>query len=668
MSSVLSEAVEHPRRDFPFPAILAQQEMKLALLLNAVNPAIGGVLVRGQKGTAKSTAARGLRGLLPPLPDGRKPPFVNFPLGATEDMVVGTIDFEAAIREGRVAFQPGMLARAHQGVLYIDEVNLLDDHLVDSILDAAETGENIVEREGQSLRHASRFILVGTMNPEEGELRPQLLDRFGLAVAVEGECEPRTRVDLLLRREEFDADPDAFVERYRGAVSELAQHITEARRRLGEIICPAHLTRFVSEICQRNHVAGHRADIAMERAARAHAAWEGRGEVTADDILAVAPMVLLHRMRSGTPDIPPPPPASPPPRSDETSDENRGEAPDEEPQGDANGPESGAGPPAPDDGGEAGNDGGAAGREALPPEHPQEADAPRGENPKDEVHEVGATYAIRRLAPQGADDALRTGSGRRSRSRSANKQGRYVSSTLRRGRNDLALDATIRAAAPYQDLRKARADNGLALHITQADIREKVRERRVGSFMLFVVDGSGSMGAHRRMVETKAAIMSVLLDAYQKRDKVAMVVFRAREATLVLPPTGSVDRAAKLLAELEIGGRTPLTQGLGEAANVLRQVQRKDPNVIPLVILMTDGRANAGLGTAPPHEEALRAAAWLRKRHPSARFFVVDTEPPGVVRLELARKLADALGAVYFRTEELRAEDLVGLAKEHREW
>jgi magnesium chelatase subunit D len=292
----------------------------------------------------------------------------------------------------------------------------------------------------------------------------------------------------------------------------------------------------------------------------------------------------------------------------------------------------------------------------MPPE-------PEGQG---EVHEVGATFSVRRLGAQGADDVLRTGSGRRSRSRSASKQGRYVKSTLHRGRNDLALDATIRAAAPYQSLRKANATSDLALHITEADIREKVRERRVGNFLLFVVDGSGSMGAHRRMVETKAAIMSLLLDAYQKRDKVAMVVFRGQEAAVVLPPTNSVDRAAKLLADLEVGGRTPLTQGLGEAANVLRQVQRKDPSVIPLVMVMTDGRANAGFGTAPPHEEALRAAAMLKERYPSARFFVIDTEPPGIVRLELARKLANALGAIYFKTDDLRAEDLVGLAREHQ--
>lgn len=657
MNFVQNRVFDNGRRVFPFSAILAQEAMKLALLLNAVNPAIGGVVIRGQKGTAKSTAARGLRDLLPSLPDGGRPAFIDFPLGATEDMVIGAIDFEAAVRDGEVRFQPGLLARAHQGVLYIDEVNLLDDHLVDSILDAAESGENIVEREGQSLRHPSRFILIGTMNPEEGELRPQLLDRFGLAVSIEGDNDPQIRVDLLKRREAFDDDPDTFLHLYRTDEAELARRIREARNRLGDVLTPAHLLGFISEICQRNHVSGHRADIIMERAARAYAAWQGRTDVTADDILAVAPMVLLHRMRSGTPDIPPPPPP-PPPERDEQEDPNRDELEDEAPPP----------PPPPPEEGDGGEQGGhedeSNNDDTPPPSDPGEQD----QGGQDEVQEIGASFTVRKLERQTADQLLRTGSGRRSRSRSASKQGRYVKSTSRRGRNDLALDATIRAAAPYQKARSEIATQELAVHIKDSDIREKIRERRVGNFLLFVVDGSGSMGAQRRMVETKAAIMSLLLDAYQKRDKVAMVVFRGREAEVVLPPTNSVDRAAKLLADLPVGGRTPLTNGLGEAANVLRQVLRKEPSIIPLVVIMTDGRANAGLGTAPPHEEALQAAAGLRERFSSAQFIVVDTESQGVVRLELARKLAAALGAAYFKTDDLRAEDLVSLAKEHQAW
>ncbi|MDR0576527.1 MAG: AAA family ATPase [Candidatus Accumulibacter sp.] len=627
--------------------------MKLALLLNAVNPAIGGVLVRGEKGTAKSTAARGIRELLPPA-GGASPPFVDFPLGATEDMVIGSIDFERAIRDGEPRFQPGLLARAHGGVLYIDEVNLLDDHLVDSILDAAESGENIVEREGQSLRHPARFILIGTMNPEEGELRPQLLDRFGLAVSVGGETDPAARVELLRRREAFDGDPDAFAAAWREQTAALGRRLAAARERLPDVLIPAHLAAFIGEICLRNHVAGHRADLAVARAARAHAAWHGRGDVNADDILAVAPMALLHRMRAGEPEMPPPPPPPPMEEPDDRETEESAEPPPSEaPEGEEareNG-ESAAAPP-PNEG--KGCDGGDAG---------DGKDDGGGDVPG-EAQEIGATYAVRPIAQQTKDQIPRAGSGRRSRSRSASRQGRYVKSTPRRTeRNDLALDATLRAAAPHQRFRRFAATRDLAVLIWPDDIREKIRERRVGNFLLFVVDGSGSMGARRRMVETKAAIMSLLLDAYQKRDKVAMVCFRGAGAETVLEPTGSIERAARLLADLPVGGRTPLTAGLAEAAEVLRRALLKEPAVMPLVILMTDGRANAALGGGIARDEALRAAGALGRRFPTARFAVVDTEAPGIVRLALARQLATALDAAYFKVEELRAEDLVSIAK-----
>lgn len=629
---------------FPFAAILGQERMKLALLLTAVNPAIGGVVIRGQKGTAKSTAARALNLLLPPGGDGVPPPFVDLPLGATEDMVIGSLDLEAAIHDGWSRFQPGLLARAHGGILYIDEVNLLDDHLVDSILDAAESGENRVEREGQSRRHPARFVLIGTMNPEEGELRPQFLDRFGLAVSIEGEADPALRVDLLRRREAFDADPEAFAARFAPEQATLRLRLTEARRRLADVAVPPRLIAFIAEICQSNHVAGHRADIVLDRAARAHAAWQGRTEVTADDILEVAPLVLLHRMRGATPDMPPPPP---PPPDEDDSDTN-------EPDGDQ-----GDTPPPPEPPESSGQEDEAA---AAPP--PDSRAAP----PPDHISPVAPPFKVRRLEQDSGDQILRTGSGRRSRTRSATRQGRYVKSTERRERDDLALDATIRAAAPHQRHRRAESERGLAIHIHPSDIREKVRERRVGNLLLFAVDGSGSMGAQKRMAETKAAIMSLLLDAYQKRDRVAMVVFRGPRAELVLPPTGSVERAARLLADLPTGGRTPLSSGLSEIARLLDQARRRDPHVLPLVVVLTDGRANAGLGANPPHEEAIEIAGALRDRHPQARFVVVDTEASGVVRLELAHKLAAALGADYFKTDDLRAEDLVTLAKEHQSW
>jgi len=678
MTSVLSKVVP-PRRGrliYPFTAVLGQEEMKLALLLNAVNPLVGGVVIRGQKGTAKSTAARALQAIMPALEDQRDAPFVDFPLGATEDMVLGSIDFESAIRNGQVKFQPGILHRAHQGILYIDEVNLLDDHLVDSILDASESGENIVEREGQSYRHPSRFVLVGTMNPEEGELRPQFLDRFGLAVSVEGDTNPETRVQLLKRREAFDNNPIGFLDDYANDETVLANKILTARSILHSVRVSTHVLNFISEICKRNNVAGHRADIIMERAARAFAAMEGRFEVSTDDVAAIAPMVLMHRMRSGTPDVPPPPP---PPPEEPPEAENDNEPQDDNPDQQPPPPEQDQGDAEEDQGGVDEDEANGQPEEQVPeeldrsqpedtpasPEQPSETpQLPDQDASADEIQAVGAAFKVKKIHQTRLDKTLRTGSGRRSRTRSASKQGRYVKSTPRRGRNDLALDATIRAAAPFQVSRRTNSDLNLALHIQETDIREKIREKRVGNFLLFVVDGSGSMGAQKRMTETKAAILSLLMDAYQKRDKVGMVTFRGHEAEIVLPPTGSVDRAAKLLTDLPVGGRTPLSRGLATAAQVLSQAFRQDPNAMPLVIIMTDGRANSGVGKAPPHEEALTAAARLRDRFPTANFVVVDTEAPGIVKLQLAQRLSNALGATYFKTDDLRAEDLISLSKE----
>lgn len=675
---------------FPFAAIIGQEKMKLALRLNAVNPKIGGVLVRGEKGTAKSTAVRGLARLLPPLSaifgcpcqcdpaDGREcplcgkdpgnkasvkafsipAPMVDLPLGATEDMVLGSIDFEAAVKEGASRYMPGLLARANRGILYVDEVNLLDDHLVDAILDASESGVNIVEREGMSVWHPSRFILIGTMNPEEGELRPQILDRFGLAVQVEAELDPELRVELLKRREKFDLDPAVFEKECAAESKKITETIVNARSLLPDVFMPRHLRTFIAEICTQNSVAGHRADIAMERAACAHAALDGRTEVSSDDIITVAPLALLHRMRNAQqPQMPPPPP---PPRDDDHNDEQ-----DRNDSQQKNSPLQETETEQPplqnrEEKRQHQDDKVDEGRESQPEQQPSDN---KDSSSQEEVHEIGAPFKVKKLASD-KDKVLRSGSGRRSRTRSATKQGRYVKSTPRIEKNDLALDATLRAAAPFQLYRRSIApDLKIAVHIKDSDIREKIRERRVGNILVFLVDGSGSMGAQRRMVETKAAIMSLLLDAYQKRDKVCLIVFRGEEAKIVLPPTGSVDMAGKLLAQLSIGGRTPLSAGLSSTADVLTRILRKSPTARPLVLVVTDGKANVGIGDCAPHKEALAVASRVKERFEKVRFAVVDTEPPGIVRFHLARELALVLDAEYFHPETLRAEDLVKIAR-----
>ncbi|BBO92444.1 putative cobaltochelatase [Desulfosarcina ovata] len=665
---------------FPFAAIIGQDDLKQSLLLNAVNPAIGGVLIRGEKGTAKSTAVRALAAILPEIdvvegcayacrPDHpaaccdhcrqlgdrvkaakRRVRVVNLPLNATEDRVVGGIDFSLAIQKGRRALQPGLLASAHRGILYVDEVNLLDDHIVDIVLDAAASGENIIEREGISFCHPARFILVGTMNPEEGELRPQLLDRFGLCVETTGADSPDDRVTLMLRREAFDSDPAAFMSSMAEQNRAIARRIETGRKNLSGVRMRRHLRSFISELGTENFVAGHRADLVMEQAALAVAALESAPEVTVDHIRQVAPMVLVHRRRDAQP--PPPPPPPPPPEDSHEDEDPSQEDPAPENEEPAREQEQ---------------------QQSEPPQSaaPDPADQGEGENPspdqsppqpapgEDRIFEIGATFKVKPLsAPK--DRLFRRGSGRRSRTRVSQKQGRYVKSCLNRQYGDIALDATLRAAAPYQ---KARGNgNGLCVKLADADIREKIREKRIGNFLLFAVDASGSMGARGRMAASKGAVMSLLLDAYQKRDRVGMISFRRNEATVNLPPTTSVDLAGKLLAEMPVGGRTPLSAGLAKTFEQVRNVLLKDPSSRPIVILITDGKSNVAFGEEKPVDEALRLATAMG-RDERVQHIVVDTEEAGLVTFGLALRLATALQARYFKIDDLKAQSLVNIVK-----
>ena len=668
MTGNLDGATRTAAAVYPFSAIVGQEQMKLALVLNAIAPSIGGVLIRGEKGTAKSTAVRALASLMPECsvfagcafsceparPDEwcadcvkggaatkirRQARVVTLPLNATEDMVIGGIDFHKTIRSARCVVQPGLLAKAHRGILYVDEVNLLDDHLVDLVLDAAASGENIVEREGISFRHATRFTLVGTMNPEEGGLRPQLLDRFGLCVEVSSESDLAIRVDLMERRERFELRQDRFFLENADKQTKLARRLLQARDLFGSVRMAAAVRSYISELVLSRHVAGHRADLAIESAARAHAAWEGRNHAEVKDVLAVAEMALVHRSREA---MPPPSQPQPPPRNDRTnSSENSSAQPASEP------------PPSPEQE-----------LTALPEteEGGGKKNGCAGNNSPDQLFPVGPTFSVKKLAPA-SDRLMRRGSGRRLRTRTSQKQGRYVRSRVAAECRDLALDATLRAAAPFQ-LRR-REGSRTAVVILEKDWREKVREKRVGSFIVFVVDASGSMGSRGRMAASKGAIMSLLLDAYQKRDRVAMITFRRRDATVLLPPTPSIELAARLLSDLPVGGRTPLSAGLAKGYETLLTQMRREPNLRPLAVLITDGKSNVPLREeVNPMKEALAMAEHLG-RDARIHWIVVDTEEAGIVRFELARRIARALGGEYFRIDDLRAADLVKIVSQY---
>ncbi|MFH1153882.1 MAG: putative cobaltochelatase [Pseudomonadota bacterium] len=652
---------------YPFSAIVGQERLKKALLLNAVNPGVGGVLIRGEKGTAKSTAVRALAALLPAIrvvkncpyscdPDlpsdlcercravdtsvpavSRPVRLVNLPLNATEDRVVGGIDFGRAVAEGRRVVQTGLLAEANRGMVYVDEINLLDDHIVDTLLDASSSGCNVIEREGISFSHPSRFILIGTMNPEEGELRPQLRDRFGICVEVSAEQDTETRVLLMERREAFDQDPQSFIRNFASEERHLARQIANARAILSQLSLSREDRTRISQICLEKNTAGHRADLVMEQAARGLAALEGRTTISDGDILEAAQFALVHRKRD-----PSPPPdtdqntTKPPPGRKEREDrKGKDEDPPKKQETERL--------PQPD-------------RESTPEDHSGNDSREAG---MEFVFGVGETFRVKPFNSQ-RDRIFRRGSGRRSRTRISGNQGRYVKSTLDPDTTDVALDATVRAAAPFQRCR--RRENSLAVEIRPSDIRGRIREKRIGNFLLFLVDASGSMGARGRMAATKGAILSLLLDAYQKRDRVAMISFRRDGAHLNLPPTASIDLAHTLLKEMPVGGRTPLSAGLVKAHQVLRAFLTREPTARPIVILITDGRSNLALGKAKPTEESVLLASRLSTDE-RIRFLVVDTEAEGLISFGLARRLAAALDAGYYRIQDLKSNTLVDLVK-----
>ncbi|MCL4516033.1 MAG: VWA domain-containing protein, partial [Firmicutes bacterium] len=573
-------------------------------------------------------------------PATRRVPVVDLPISATEDRVAGSLDFEYAVRHGSRRFEPGILARANRGLLCVDEVNLLDDHLVDVLLDAAASGVNVVEREGVAFSHPAKFILVGTMNPEEGELRPQLLDRFGLCVPVEGIDDPAARVAVARRREAFDADPSGFLAEVAPQEKELRRRIDRAREILPGVTVDDAVLRLVADLAAEALAAGHRAEIVLAQAARTLAAWEGREKVASEDVRRVAELVLCHRRREAQPPPPAPPEESkmeePPESQEEQAKPEQREERELEQLQETQSPD----PP------------GDEGEEARPPEkHPPA----RG---SEMTFAVGDTFPVKRLEHR-RDQLLRKGSGRRSRTKTPTKAGRYVRATLRRERDDLAFDATLRAAAPYQGRREKK---GVAVAIEPTDIREKVREKRIGNFLLFAVDASGSMGAQQRMVAAKGAVLSLLLDAYQKRDRVGMVAFKGEKAEVLLPPTNSVELARKLLAELPTGGRTPLSAGLFKAYEVARTHLLKNPSLSPLLVVISDGRGNVSLARAKPLDEVWRVAALIREER-RIKSLVVDAEKDGFLAFGLARRLADSLGAEYYKIDDLRADVLVAAVR-----
>ena len=621
MNTSMSGTPRTPGPPFPLSALVGQEELKLALVLHGVDPRLGGVLIRGEKGSGKSTAARGLAALLPGAA-----PFVELPVGATEDRVVGSLDLEGALLEGRRRLQPGLLAAAHGGVLYVDEVNLLPDHLVDLLIDAAAFGVNRVERDGLTVEHESRFVLVGSMNPEEGELRPQLLDRFGLAVEVRAPTDPELRAEAVRRRLAYDADPAGFAARYQAEERGIAAALAAGAGLLPQVTLPDGVLALAARLCAELGAEGLRADIVLARGAQALAAFEGRVEASVDDVTRLAALALAHRRRRGPLEAPGLHPEELAAALDRLGDI----------EGAGAGDQSGRGRTSDSDHEGAGHehDGATSGEEpGRPPS------APGGTTPARPASGVPLALTVTR--PSGT-------LGRRARGQ-APRGGVVAARSPDAGApvTDLALGATVTAAAARRGVEPDSEP------LSRADLRQAVREARTAHLVILSVDASGSMGSARRMEAAKGAALSLLVDAYQRRDRVALVTFAGEEAAVALRPTGSVEVARARLGELPTGGRTPLAAGLRAALEVARTATRTDPGRRPVLVLVTDGRATAPL--PDPAGAALAAATQVARAGIEA--LVVDAED-GDIRLGLARTLAEAMGAAYVALPELAAEPL----------
>lgn len=569
----------------PFAAVVGQDQAKLALILAACERRIGGVLLRGDKGSGKTTLARGLAALLP-----GPAPFVELPIGATEDRVVGTLDLAAALTGGEKRFDPGLLHAADGGVLYVDEINLLPDHLVDVLLDVAATGTNRVEREGVSHAHPSRFVLIGSMNPEEGDLRPQLLDRFGLAVEVRTATAAGERAAALRRRLSFDADPA-------GVTASVATEEADLATRLAGFepaAVPAGIVEAVARLCAAAGAEGLRADLTICRAAAALAGWEGRPVTEAADVRRVAPLALAHRARRD-------------PLSSAGQDQDKlEEALDEH-------------------------------LSSAQPEG-EDGDVPAGE----EVFEPG-TASAPALPTETASAAAGRGSP------APAPRGRVIGSRPPDGPvTSVAVGATVRQAAAR---RGGAADAPAGRLVEAADVRQAVREQRSANLIVISVDASGSMGASQRMATAKGAVLALLTDAYQRRDLVALVAFRGEKADVLLRPTSSVEVARARLQELPTGGRTPLASGLLTALAVATSKGRSG-EYRPLLVVITDARATSGPEDRDPFGTATLAAAEIRRAGIPA--VVIDVESVGGgLGLGLARRLAGEMGASHVPLKEL---------------
>ena len=627
------------RNNFPFSAVLGLNHAKTAILVVLVNPRAGGLLISGPRGIGKSTLMRSTQELI-------ERPWRDIPVSITEDRLFGTIDTEKAIYSGQKKLYPGIINEADQGVLYLDDANLLREDLLDSILNIAEVGAYQLERDGLSLRCDTSFTVIAAINPESGMLSGACLDQFGLFVNVDNIHDENTRVEILKRTISFEKDCASFCKLWKLENEKIKKAIHSAMSLLPKVVVSSAMIQLASVYALKAHVSGHRADIYLIEAARALAALAERRYVLPKDLEKAAEFVLPHRMRKNWEEELP--------QSDELEDPDKNNT-EKDQESENNDPGDDGEDPSGNHIIEAAGNGSDNDESSSDmPEFPQGAD--------DEKVDPADSHVI--LPPLWIQNEKKRfspkGSGKRNMTRSDERQGRYVKAGIPKGEtHDIAIDATLRAAAPHQ---KGRRSNGCAVVIRHEDIRRKEREKRTGNIFLFLVDASGSMGARERMKAVKGVVFKMLADAYQKRDRVGMIAFRRDRAEVLLPITRSIEFAQKKLAALPTGGKTPLAQGLIKAEDMLDRLYKQDPLQDPVLILITDGRATNSLNkNTDPVRDALSEAERIGHRHMLAA--VIDTES-SFIKLGLAKELAQKMGASYFHVDKISEDRLLCIGRQ----